>query len=416
MGIRAHYEKVIALCCFLLIFCNVGLASTSFNVYQPYIVALPGIGDSAGSAIIGVRTFLSLVCMFVVVRFYQLVDYRRGACIACLFTAVSMVVYGFAGSFPAFCFAAALGGIGYGLGGMVCTTYLINRWFKTDVGTAIGIAAVGSGVASIVVPACAEWVIRSFSLAASFWLEAVLAVVIAAACYALLRDKPSDLGLEPYVNPKWVERHADDVVHAEGGADVPVDHGVHLPPRARVLFVGACVLVGAVSVSAPTFLSVLLVSEGYGHQFAALMLSVSGFVLTVGKGAMGRLFDLLGGVWGTVIAFAAFIAGLVLLILGSGGNAALVWAGCIVYAFGLAIGSTGIPIWSLNLSTPAERVRTVRTFQTGYAMGSFAFSFVPGILKDVLGSYVVSYVMMTAMLVVALVLIVCIYARYHGRV
>jgi MFS family permease len=289
---------------------------------------------------------------------------------------------------------------------MVCTTYLINRWFKTDVGSAIGIAAVGSGIASIVIPTAAEWVISTFSLSISFWLEALLAFVIGIITYALLRNRPSDIGLEPYVNPKWLEQHADDVVHEEGSQDVPVDHGVHLPLRVRYLFVFACALVGAVCVSAPTFLSVLLVSEGYDHQFAALMLSVSGLVLTVGKGAMGRLFDLLGSISGTLIALVAFIVGLVLLVLGSSGNALYVWAGAIVYAFGLAIGSTGIPIWSIDLSTPEERARTVRTFQTGYAGGSFVFSFVPGIMKDVVGTYVVSYVSMAVLLAIALAIII----------
>ncbi|MDO4400690.1 MAG: MFS transporter [Coriobacteriia bacterium] len=413
---KSHYEKVIAFCCFLLIFCNVGLASTSFNVYQPYIVALPGVGDSAGSVVIGVRTFMSLVCMFIVVRYYQLIDCRLGSFIACLFSAASMVVYGFAQSFPVLCIASALGGIGYGLGGMVCTTYLINRWFKTDVGSAIGVAAIGSGVASILIPTTAEWIIRTFSLSVSFWAEAVLALAIGVLTFALLRNYPKDLGLEPYVNPKWLQKHRDDVVHVEGREDVPVDHGVDLPMGPHRAFIIACVFVGAVCVCSSNFLSVLLVSEGYDHQFAALMLSVSGLVLTVGKGAMGKLFDVLGGMRGTLIALATFILGLVLLVFGAMGNIAFVWAGCVLYAFGLAIGSTGIPIWSLHFSTPEKRVKTVRTFQTGYAFGSFGFSFVPGVLKDALGSYVFSYTVMIALLIVAAGIILATYRRYQKAV
>ena len=33
--VKRHYEKVIALCCFLILFTNIGLPSTSFSVYQP---------------------------------------------------------------------------------------------------------------------------------------------------------------------------------------------------------------------------------------------------------------------------------------------------------------------------------------------------------------------------------------------
>lgn len=413
MLFQSKYHWVVAFCCFLLIFCNVGFSSTSFNVYQPYIVALPGVGDTAGSVVIGVRTFFSLVCMFAVVRYYQLVDCRIGSFIACLCTATSMLIYGFAQSFPVLCVAAAFGGIGYGLGGMVCATYLVNRWFKTDVGTAIGVAAVGSGVASVIVPTCAEWIIRTWSLSTSFWIEAFIAFLIGVITLALLRNHPDEVGLTPYISEKWASQHQDEMVHTESGNDVPIDHGVHLPAHTRSLFVVACTLVGAVCVSAPTFLSVLLVSEGHSHQFAALMLSVSGLVLTLGKAAMGRLFDLLGGLRGTIIAFLTFGVGLAILTVGASGSEYAVWAGCIIYAFGLAIGSTGIPIWSLHFSSPEERVKTVRTFQTGYAMGSFLFAFIPGGLKDLVGTYTVSYALMVAMLIIAAAIIVTIYLRHH---
>ena len=409
-----HYHWIVAFCCFLLVFCNVGLPSTSFNVYQPYIVALPGVGDSAGSIIITVRTFVSLLCMFAVARYYELLDCRLGAAIASAFTVCCLVLFGFADTFPLLCVASGLGGVGYGLGGMVCTTYLINRWFKTDVGTAVGIAAVGSGVASIVIPVCAEWVIRTFSLSISFWVEALLAAVIGIVVFLLLRNQPSELGLEAYVNPKWVEKHQDEVVHGKDGADIPVDHGVSLPAGPKRAFIFVTMLVGAVCVSAANFLGVFLVSEGYDHAFSALMLSVCGLVLTVGKIGMGRIFDGLGGLKGSTIALVSMAAGLVLLCAGAAGNAAFVWVGTIVFAFGLSIGSTGIPIWSLHFSTPEERVKTVRTFQVGYAAGSFLFTMVPGVLKDLAGSYVVSYEMMAAMTVVALVIIVVVYRRFQS--
>ena len=413
MPFAKHYHWVVAFCCFLLVFCNVGLPSTSFNVYQPYIVALPGVGDSAGSVVITVRTFVSLLCMFAVARYYELLNCRLGAAIASVFTVACLLLFGFADSFPLLCVASALGGVGYGLGGMVCTTYLIHRWFRTDVGTAVGIAAVGSGVASIVIPVCAEWLIRTFSLSVSFWAEAALAAAIGALTYALLRDNPSDLGMEPYVNPKWVEKHQDEVVHVASGADMPVDHGVSLPAGPHRAFIFVTMVIGATCVSSANFLGVLLVSEGYDHAFAALVLSTCGLVLTCGKFGMGRIFDIFGGLRGSVIALVTFIIGMVLLCLGAAGNVTLVWVGVVIYAFGLSIGSTGIPIWSLHFSTPEERVKTVRTFQLGYAAGSFLFTMVPGVLKDLVGSYVVSYVIMTAMMAVALTIIVVVYNKYQ---
>ena len=51
-AIKRHYEKVIAACCFFILFTNVGLPSTSFSVFQPYLVDLPGVGNTGGSIII----------------------------------------------------------------------------------------------------------------------------------------------------------------------------------------------------------------------------------------------------------------------------------------------------------------------------------------------------------------------------
>ena len=75
-AIKRHYEKVIAACCFLILFTNVGLPSTSFSVFQPYLVDLPGVGNTGGSIIISVRTFMSMIGMLVVGRYYDLLNCR----------------------------------------------------------------------------------------------------------------------------------------------------------------------------------------------------------------------------------------------------------------------------------------------------------------------------------------------------
>lgn len=413
---RKHYEKVIVACCFLLMFCNVGLPSTSFSVYQPYIVALPGVGDAAGSFIIGVRTFVSLICMIFVGRFYAVLDCRKGCFIAALCTAAGMLLFGFATSFPALCLAAAVCGAGYGLGGMIGCTLLVNRWFRTDVGTAVGIVAVGSGVANILVPLAAERIISAISLSVSFWAEAGLALAIGCLVFALLRNRPADMGLEPYVNPKAAlqARAANaDAPGADRSPARPIDTGVPLPAPAFRLFFVAMMFVGAICVAAPTFLSVLLVSEGYSHAFGALMISVTGISLTVSKFCTGEIFDKLGAIRGTFISLGGFTVGILLLCAAAGGNTAMAVAGVVLFGAGVAIGSVGIPIWSMHLSTPEQRGDIIRRFQVGYALGSFLFNLVPGVLMDLTGSYVPAYLIMAVMSAAALAIIVAVYSTYH---
>ena len=130
-AIKRHYEKVIAACCFLILFTNVGLPSTSFSVFQPYLVDLPGVGNTGGSIIISVRTFMSLIGMLVVGRYYDLLNCRIGAFLASLCVCAGFFLYSQnTGSFIGLCAGSVFTGLGYGLGGMIASTMMINRWFR----------------------------------------------------------------------------------------------------------------------------------------------------------------------------------------------------------------------------------------------------------------------------------------------
>ena len=421
---KRHYEYTIVTCCFLLMFCNVGLPSTSFSVYQPYLVALPGVGDAAGSLIIGTRTFVSLICMILVGRYYNALDCRLGCFIAGALSALGLFAFGLARSLPWLLVAAVICGAAYGLGGMIGITLLVNRWFKTDVGTAAGLSAVGSGVASIIIPVLAEYVIRTRSLQLSFWMEAAMALAITVVVGLLLRNRPEDIGAVAHgaarhdadlgegPSRKPVEQHHEDGAHPEIHPTPVTEGGVCLSPAATRRFLLAMAFVGAICVTAATFLSVLLVSEGFPHSFAALMLSVYGICLTFSTAFTGRHYDMIGAVRGTIVSFTAIIVGLVCLCLTPTGLAVFAVAGSVLYGAGMAVGTIGIPIWSIQLSTAANRSTVIRQFQVGYATGSFVYNLVPGVLMDLCGTYVASYAILVVFAGAALALILTTYRQY----
>ncbi|MDU5612889.1 MAG: MFS transporter, partial [Slackia sp.] len=173
---NAHYEKVIVACAFLTLFVNIGFPSTSFNVYMPYVVG--EVGDVGGSLVLALRTLASMGAVIVVDRYFHLFDLRVGLALGFAFTATGFVVYGFASSLPVFLVGGVVTGLGYGLGGMVGVTMLIRRWYASGFSGAIGLASVGSGVASVIVPICAVHLIEGLSLSISFRIQAFVALVI----------------------------------------------------------------------------------------------------------------------------------------------------------------------------------------------------------------------------------------------
>ena len=405
-SVKRHYEKVVCACCFLLLFINVGLPSTSFAVYQPYLVALPTVGHTGGSVIISVRTFVSLIAMFFVARYYHVLDCRRGSFIATLSAGLGFAIYALAGDNCAvLCVGSVFAGLAYGLGGMVASTMLIGRWFRSHTATAAGIAAVGSGAAAVALPPLVVLVINATSLSVAFAVEAVLAVVLGTIVFLLLRNDPSDMGLEPYT------------VHDEG------DESHHRPARVNrdlphawlpIVYV-AMVFVGCISVGGTSYLAVLFTSEGFATEVAAGFVSICGACLAVSKLFTGVVFDKVGTRNGSFVFFALFITGTALLCLSDMGSTGLASIGVVLYGLGLSLGTVGISIWSIELAPKNNEVKTIKNFQIAYSLGGFVFTILPGFLTDAFGTYLVTYLILFAMIAAAGVAIVVIYTVLDRR-
>ena len=182
---RQHYRIVIVVCCFCILFINQGLPATSFNVFQSYLVAMPGVGDLGGSLVLTVRSFVSLVAIFFVSAFYRRFSLRAGVAAATAFTAAGFLAYSFARGLGLLCLGSVLTGLGYGFGGVVATTMLIGNWYRGHIGTVAGAVGMGSGVASMVMPLAVAAVIARSDLAHAFLMEALLALGLGAVVVAL---------------------------------------------------------------------------------------------------------------------------------------------------------------------------------------------------------------------------------------
>ncbi len=402
---KNHYERLICLCCFLIFFVNVGLPSTSFNVFQPYLAAEPAVGNTGGSLVLAARTLVSFSCMFFVDRYVNALGARRGAALATVFTSVGFFLFSLANTMTEYFAGAFFAGIGYGLGGMVVVTLITRRWFATGVGTAVGIATMGSGLSSLLLSPIVARIIENISLSWGFRFEALVALALGAVIFALLRDDPAEMGLAPY--------------HKEGaaGAAKASEHNPRkepLPKPAMAILIVGCALLGAVAIDASNYFSILLTSEGISTLNAATIIALMGLALTVGKFASGFLFDLIGTIRGTIILFAVMFAGLVFACLSSL-NPVFPFLAAVLFGSGVTLGSVGISLWSIELSTPDRLTSTVKNLQIAYVMGGFLFSMVPGPLMDLCHSYVISYEILTAAAAVCALIVVGTYLRYAPR-
>ena len=412
-----HYERVISGCCFLFIFVNVGLSSTSFGVYQPYLAALPGVGDGGASLVLSVRTLLTLGAMFCVNWWYNRVDCRIGIGVACLFTAVGFILYGLADGLAGLCVGAVFCGLGYGLGGIVGMTLLTGRWYHDHVGTAVGFATLGSGVAGMLMPAVCHALIAGVSLSFAFLVEAGIAAGVGVLQLVLLRNRPDEMHGLVHHGGKEGSKHIVSRIarkHARRSARALLLAQDPISPRAHILLVVASVFVGMVSIGGLAYMSILFTTNGYEEGFAALMLSVCGVALAASKFGTGELFDHIGTPRGTAFVFAMLVIALVLCCLAPLGSLAVAVAAAVCFGIGGAVGSVGISVWSLELSCAATRASTVKNMQVGYAAGGFLADTFPGFLAQACGSYVPTYAILAVTTAAAGVLVLSVYRRYRA--
>lgn len=401
---KSHYEKIIVACCFLSLFVNIGLNSTSFGVYQPHIVAMPGIGDAAGSLVLSTRILVSAFAVIAVNRFYDIFNMRVGLTIAMALTGVAFFIYAAATTLPVFILGATVAGVAYGLGGFVATTTLVNRWYKSGIGTAIGIASVGSGVAGFLIPVIASNVIERQSLTTAFVGDGVLALVLALVVFVFLRNRPADIGAEPYVSEK--------VSSGSGsGQAARISRGVELSKREHVLVTAAMAMLGAFSLSVTAYYAVLLTSSGFDAHLAALLLSVIGACLTVSKFVAGELVDRIGTPRASLIMFALLVPGFILACMSELQIVPLAVVAAVCIGSGLSLGSVGLSVWSIELSSPANRVRSIKNYQIAYSFGGFAMNILPGPLKELTGTYVTAYGLMLALVLGTAFIILNTYRR-----
>lgn len=367
-------------------------------MYQHYIVSLPGMNDASAGMVLSIRALVSLVATVLVAHYFRRLDCRLGIAIATAMTGVGFLLYSLADCFAVFAAGAVCCGLGYGLGGAVGMTLVVGRWFKDGVGKAAGFASSGSGVAGAVFPMVVVYIIGESGLSAAFFLEAIIAFVIAGIVLLLLRNSPRDMGLEPHTTPAG---HHLAQKHQASEKEIP-----------RSLYhmlVVAMVGCGAGCTGGIAYIGILMNSSGIDEVFAATLVSLSGLALFVGKFGVGVVIDAIGTKRASLVFFTLFVGGLWLCCLAPLQNPAICIAAVVMFGLGGALGSTGVSVWAIEFSQPKTRGKVARDFQSAYSVGGFVFNLIPGLVAHYTGSYAVSFFMMGGFVFTSMFIITYVY-------
>lgn len=383
------YRWVICAAGTLALFCTGGLLVTGFNVYTPYLISEGGLTNGEVSVVLMVRNLFSLLSMFLVVPLIRRLDIRLNVTTAVLSGAIAFTVFSIAKNFVLFCLGSAFAGLAYGLGGMVSVSVVIKRWFDDHEGLALGICAAGTGLSAVIGSPIITEMVENHSMQFSMRAEAVFLALMAGLLFLLTRNYPSPEKREEVRR----ERQAKTAEHGR--------YDAFALSRAEKWILLLGVFLCGMSYTVSPFMTVLFREKGFDAAEVGWMASFMGLALCVGKCVYGGAVDLLGRVRAGNVFYGCYVLAIFLCAACVPGSHIMAYTALTLLGVGFPMLSVGLSQLAAGTAHSEYYADAVRQLQTAYMLGTVAFSTVPGILADQMGTYVPCYYILTAVALAA---------------
>ena len=369
-------------CSVLMLFVNMGVLSTAFSVYFPYIREMKGFSNTQVFLLTTMRQIFAMIVMTQSDRYFRALDIKKGSLITFFVAAAAFGILAFTPDARLYFLATSLFGVAYGLGGMIPASILLSRWYPRHSGTAIGIAAAGSGLAGMIIPVLATRMVEGYGLSAAFAFQGAVILLLCVPLLLFVKDHPAEeemAGVCSGEGVKDTERTLKEAKAAECGREEvetavggssgnrsgAISDDFRLTDHPRLLI--GMVLMGLLAFQPAAGFSMLFRTSGYEMGKVALLVSAMGFFLIPSKILVGKFADRFGGrrmlrdctllVAATLFLFSltAFLPYPVLYFV------------LLVYALGISESSVGISIIAGDYAPQAAYARTLKNCQFFYA-------------------------------------------------
>ena len=398
-----HYAWIVCIACALAIFGNSGITDTMFSVYQPFIMDKYGVTNTQMSLILTVKSITALVSAVVSVKYYRFFSIRTGMLLASLLCFASFFLFGFADAFGEFFMCGVLLGFGNGLGTNIPVCMALANWFEKRRKVAMSITVLAGSVSLMGIPSVFTGIIENVSLRAGFNVNAACVLAVTILSFLLMRNAPSDMGCEPYGageaeaedkakaakaagnsgSSASAKAAADDTGNAGADAAVISERG-SLEHGDWIIFSAIYIAVGIICMTSYSYFSLFLSHEGVSSHTIAVLLTVTGVSVAIGKFAYGWLSEKFSSYACNRLYFTALFLGIGAMALFPQ-NTAILFISVAVMGFGSPIGSVGAVSWVWDLTSHEQNDRAVQLMQICLYIGMVGFNFLPGVIADLIG-------------------------------
>lgn len=365
---------------FTILFVVVGMVYYSFPVF--YAPLIDEFGWSRAQVTAGYFFSILLIGpIFGISAGFLLDRYgtRRVILAGLLFAGAAFLGFAFMQSLLAYYLFYFMQTIGYVSAGPVSNQVLISHWFSRMRGRAMGLAYVGIGLGGAVAPVLSEFLIREAG-----WRRAMLAmggiilIGLTSLTLALVKNRPSDIGLYPDGDPMPVAEQANP------GA---VAIGLRGAMRTRafwMILMGSLLSIGAVG-GIIQHLQLYLRDQRFTPERAAQVASFLLIASILGRVSMGYLADRFPRKH--VMVAACLMVAVGILILYRSAAPATVYLFAFIFGFGMGADYMLIPLMTAECFGLKSLGRMMGVILTTDAVAQALAPVVVGRIYDLYQSY-----------------------------
>jgi sugar phosphate permease len=294
-----------------------------------------------------------------------------------------------------------LAGLGVSVAGWTACVTMVNRWFSTRLGLALGIASAGIGVGIMLIVPLVQILITSIGWRAAYSsLAGIVFIGLLPLGLIVIRGRPEDLGqqidgvstaaVRKSTARSSVRRRMEIVNPAWATRDWTVRLAVKTPQC--WLLVSVKILGGIATQMIFVHQVIYLADNGYDRVLAASIVGLIGFLSVGGKIFWGWSADTIGRELTYTFGCAAMVVAIGLLVLAPMmPSPAMLYLYAFVFAMGYAVSA---PLWPIVTSD----LFAGRSFGSIYGFinlfsgfGNALGAWLGGYVYDVTGSYAIAF-------------------------
>lgn len=380
-GIKRHYHWVILAILFseMIIYGGIG---NSIGVFTIPIVEDLGIGRGAYSLTASVKALVGAASTMLAASLFRRIGYRKSVMLALVICAASCVLRGISDSFAMLLASQALYGVAVGALDTTGAVKTVDSWFHKHKGLILGFVSMATGLGGSAMSMLLSGIITRYSWrAASFTTAGFFLLLLI--LYLLVRDKPEDMGLEPYGEreaPQKKKKQHPSHENWHGRSTKELFRKPEFYLMAFCTFMTIFCAKMSFSTAIPYFQDI-----GYSAGQAAMFNSVLMLCLAFAKLACGELCDLIGSKRVAIICMVCLVAGQALM--GMASNLLIAYASMVLLSVGLVMWTIMVPLLTRPLFGYAPSDTLIGIFLGMVSLSGMLAEPLVNYLYDALGSY-----------------------------